>query len=498
MNGTTVPAAPLPLSRWVVPGIVAIVALFDACFYDRSSAPGLSVAVFFAGAGWMISLNRTKAQMDGRARMILLLLAGSAAEAVVETGVCNVLLLMALTLALAAETWFVRRLRGLDRWSAQVRACVLAPFRAMRVAMVLTGQWILRRGLTGRIGAAVVIVVPTLVLLLIFGELLCGANAVFGLWAKLAFNWTWAFLPDLSPARIILWVVTAVGAVALLWPSEAPDKSWNWQGRFARWPDIVPAPLALTASAVMLAALNGMFLVANAADALFLWQGARLPTGVNYSEFVHDGVDFLICTVLLSAVVLASIFNQSAAVAGRWWLKALGGLWIAQNLFLVLSTARRLERYLEAYGATVERLSTLIFLMLVAVGFGLLAMMIARGKPLAWLVGRSALAAFATLYLAQFLNLGGWVAAYNVTRWEVDRSRNLDLCYLRELGPAAWPALARAKRDGAVVEDDRTGSNAWDWVRQNEDEHPRTRLDHGHWREFSLRARWNRKALEIP
>jgi hypothetical protein len=211
---------------------------------------------------------------------------------------------------------------------------------------------------------------------------------------------------------------------------------------------------------------------------------------VTYSAFVHEGVEMLIVTVLLSAIVLAWVFNQSAPVAGRRALKLLGGLWIAQNLFLLGSTARRMDLYLDAYGASVERFSTLIFLVLVAVGFGLLAVKILRDKPLAWLVGKAALAAFATLYLAQFLNLEGWAADYNVDRWEKDQTRPLDGSYLLALGPEAWPALARAEKQGAAV--------VWtrDRARENEELHPQTRLDPDHWREFSLRAWWNRGALQ--
>jgi hypothetical protein len=350
---------------------------------------------------------------------------------------------------------------------------------------------VFRAGVAGRFASFVVIVVPALVLVLLFGVLLSNGNAVFGLWTGEAFQNIWRFLPDPSCGRLVFWAAFAMVAIALLWPSDAPVRSWNWAARFERWPDLMPAELAFTASVVPLAALNVLFAVANYADTVFLWQGGTLPAGVTYSAFVHEGVEMLIVTVLLSALVLASIFNQPASVAGRRGLKILGGIWIAQNLFLLGSTARRMDLYLEAYGASVERFSTLIFLVLVAVGFGLLAVKIFREKSLAWLVGKAALVSFATLYFAQFLNLGGWAADYNVDRWARDHTQELDGCYLRQLGPAAWPALGRARKLGAptfFIDDQVVG---------DEEQNPHNQLDLVHWREFSLRAWWNRDALKM-
>jgi len=142
---------------------------------------------------------------------------------------------------------------------------------------------------------------------------------------------------------------------------------------------------------------------------------------------------------------------------------------------------------------TVLRLGVIIFLLLVAAGYGLLTIKVLREKSLPWLIGGCILATFITFYLVQFLNLAGWSADYNVTQWEKDKSRSLDVAYLRGLGPSAWPALRRAADDGA----------AWDnyllirdIIDQDEIIEPRANFDFQHWREFSLRAYWNSGALE--
>jgi hypothetical protein len=158
-----------------------------------------------------------------------------------------------------------------------------------------------------------------------------------------------------------------------------------------------------------------------------------------------------------------------------------------------LSVALRLKLYIEAYDMTVARLSVIIFLVLVAVGYALLTIKIMREKSLSWLVGGCILAVFATFYITQFLDLAGWSANYNVARWEKNRTRKLDVEYLHELGPAAWPALHRAHdEDGSVQiisDSPRENTPPRSFV-------SRAAFDSRHWREFSLRAWLNRRALD--
>jgi hypothetical protein len=343
--------------------------------------------------------------------------------------------------------------------------------------------------------------VPALVLALIFGSLLASGNAVFGSWTNNFFDWLWKELAlYLNPERIAMWLFVAFLILPLLRPAHVSAWWWKSTENLPRLPEILPTRAALFSSGLVLVILNLLFLVANIADALFLWSGQALPVGVTYSGFVHHGVNSLIVTVLLSAFVLTTIFQQALNVAQRRELKALGIAWIAQNLFLLLSVALRLKLYIEAYDMTVARLSVIIFLVLVAVGYALLTVKIMREKSLSWLIGGCVLAVFATFYITQFLDLAGWSANYNVARWEKDRTRNLDVIYLTSIGPAAWPALSRATNLGADWPSDfkREGETLGPLTseRAHELNWPRAELSLAHWREFSLRAWLNRWALD--
>jgi energy-converting hydrogenase Eha subunit C len=226
---------------------------------------------------------------------------------------------------------------------------------------------------------------------------------------------------------------------------------------------------------------------------LYLWSGNTLPDSIASKSYVHQGVNALMATVLLSALVLTAIFHQALEVARRRELKALAGFWIAQNFFLMLSVGLRVKNYIVDYNMTVLRLSVIIFLLLVAVGFILLSIKIMKERSLSWLVGGCVLAVFVTFYLTQFLDLAGWSANYNCARWAQDRGWNPQFHEFREAGPAAWPALRRAHEldpTVVVINDDPNAGFV------NRDSVTLARFDGQHWREFSLRAWLNRWALE--
>ena len=464
-----------------------VVALFDACFWKADSW-GLSEAVFFGGLSLLVLLNRSGWAKRRTTRAMLVLILGAAGANVIEPGFCNTLVWLVLAVALAGDTFFAAVDEPWGRFLSQVVAVARAPGRVLWLAGTLGrgafgGEargfgWLLRGGF---------LLAPTLLLTLLFGSLLASGNAIFGAWTQSSFN---ALERLVDPWRMTLWLSIAVPALALLRPVAIGPRWWSWALRLPRWGEGPSTPAAVLSSVLALAALNLLFLGANLADAAFLWGHGALPAGVTYSQFVHQGTEFLVATVLLSALVLATIFQQSLAVVRTPALKRLGLLWVAQNLFLILSVALRLKHYIEAYDMSVARLGLVIFLAMVASGFGLLWGKILWDRSLSWLIGGCLLAIFATLYLTQFLNLAGWTADYNVARWEKDRSRNLDACYLRELGPAAWPALAEAHRVDSSVALTVRSSAGYKLAPVIED-----KFDLEHWREFSLRAWWNRGAM---
>jgi len=487
-------ATPPVLLGHLLTGLALSVALFDVCFWDVHGM-GFSVAVFVIGLAGIIMVNREAAGKAYATKLILLLLAGAALSAAIETGVTNTLVLMALIVALAGVSYF-REVESLwGRVLSQIVTLILAPGRAFWLGGVLLESACKKGfgGMASLVGGCL-LMLPALVLALFFGTLLATGNAVFASWTNSFFDWFWKELDlYLNFGRIVLWCGVALVVLPLLRPANIQAWWWNWTLRLPRLPELIPARAALFSSGMVLLVLNFLFLVANVADVLFLWSGKALPTGVTLSGFVHNGTNALTWTVVLSALVLTGIFQQALPVAQRRELKGLALFWIAQNLFLLLSVAMRLKLYIEAFDMTVLRLSVIIFLVVVALGYTLLTIKIVQDRSLSWLIGGCILAVMATFYVTQFLDLAGWSANYNVARWEKDRSRKLDANYLATLGPDAWPGLQKAY---GLAPGDHDIWEAWDTARKGQDYAEKTGLEWRHWREFSLRAYWNRGTLE--
>jgi hypothetical protein len=484
---------PLRLARLLL-GLALGIMVFDLCFWNVDAKPGLSVAVFFAVLAGIILGNRAPGGSTRRTRVLLALLLGTCVEAAIETGITNTLVLLMLIVAFAGETYFRDVESSWGRWMSQGIALMFAPGRIFwltgRLMQAGTGGDL---GRTGGLLAGCLLVIPALILALVFGSLLAAGNAIFGSWTNAFFTWFWKELAlYLDPARIFFWCVAAFVMLPLLRPAQIPEAWWKWMGRIPRLPGIIPAQRALFSSALVLVVLNLLFLVANVADALFLWSHQALPAGVDYKAYVHEGVGALIVTVILSAIVLTAIFQQAIQVVQRRELKILAYIWIVQNLFLIFSVSEKLRRYIVMYEMTVERLSTIIFLALVGAGFLLLTIKIVRDRSISWLIGGCILAVFGTFYITQFLNLAGWSANYNVAQMENDPARRFDTRTMDQWGSDVWPALRRAHD---LAPEDADISAAWGEARQTTDYVDKSGVDLKHWREFSLRAWANRAAL---
>jgi hypothetical protein len=117
--------------------------------------------------------------------------------------------------------------------------------------------------------------------------------------------------------------------------------------------------------------------------------------------------------------------------------------WIGQNILLCISSILRLDLYVETYALTELRLVAGIWMILVAIGLGLILLRILLDRSNDWLVAMNLTTLAATLYLCSFVDFSAIIARFNVehsrelTREGVD----LDMLYLSQLGPTAIPAL---------------------------------------------------------
>ncbi len=417
------------------------------------AVPGLSWGLFLIVAGAVLVLNRPRCAWNRTSAVLSGLLLITACQSAVEISLSNVLVSLALLVALVGEVSYPSLAAGWERGSEALWALAKAPGRWGWAGGAMTKLARTNRGMVGSVVWCIRIGLPALILGVAFARLFGAGNAIFSSWASASLDafWRWLAEWDFSPRHLLFYGLLATFSLWLLRPSGAGSSTRVWARTIPTLPIRNPA-IDWWRSVVVLATLNGLFFLVNTIDVFYLWMHGQLPVGVTASQYVHEGVHSLVAAVILSAVVLVTLFQQDRSIGQSPALKRLGYVWIAQNFVLLAGVALRLARYVQDSLLTLARVYVFCFLLLVATGFVLLVFHIAGNRSLNWLILSNGLATIVLFFVMQFLNVAGWVAHYNVTHWELDTGKPLDIKYLESLGAPAWPALARAadsKRIGA-------------------------------------------------
>ena len=496
-DASDVPPLPraAPRLAFLLLSLAAMTALADFCLWRES--PRLSVGLLAIGAAGIILANRPGMRWTGRAVFMVALLCAAAVQSAIDLCFSNLLVLLALTLALAGETYYEPLRRGWSRWSEAMWTMVKTPGRWISLIKEI-GRETRRIGPRPpasfrKIARTVWIVLPGVVVTLLFAAILCNGNALF---AKLTDNWAEALWDGILGLRLSFWRCCFWGLVAwvalpLLWPSPAPTRERIWTREMPRLPELTSSRTARLQSAVTLGLLNALFCCVNTIDVLYLWARQKLPADVSYSAFVHQGTASLIMAAIFSAILLAGMFQQAPNVSAWKPLRLLGLVWIAQNLMLLAGVLLRVKLYVDALDLTVVRVNLVFFLALVATGFVLLAIHVWRQRTLGWLLHANMLATFFLFYTVQFLDTEGFVARYNVNLWlDSKGTRELDLRYLERLGPPAFDAMENLALSGTTEE----AGLAGDYL-QNARGEAQYQLDHTPWESWQLRARHCQRKL---
>jgi hypothetical protein len=206
--------------------------------------------------------------------------------------------------------------------------------------------------------------------------------------------------------------------------------------------DYLLGPLAITRSLVL---FNALFALQSALDLTYLWSGAALPDGMSYASYAHRGAYPLIATALLAAGFVLLAMRPGGPAESSRLIRPLVLVFIAQNILLVISSIFRLDLYIAVYSLTYLRLAAFIWMGLVTAGLALILIQILLRRSNAWLLTANAAALAVVLYGCCFINMPWLVAHYNVehSREVSGEGQNLDLRYVRCLGPQSLPALER-------------------------------------------------------
>lgn len=192
---------------------------------------------------------------------------------------------------------------------------------------------------------------------------------------------------------------------------------------------------------ILFTLLNVLLLSVNSLDVIYMWLDGGLPKGMNYTDFVHNGTEALITTIIFAILIILFYF--------RGWLnyfennkaiKLLAYLWIAQNIFMVISTAYRNNLYIEDYFLTYKRIGVYVYLLLCV--FGLITTFIKiKDIKSNWFLFRiNSWLFYAVLVLSTFFRWDSIITKYNIKSAE-EKRRPIDKNYLVDLSYINMPQL---------------------------------------------------------
>lgn len=449
---------------------LANVAAADFLLYRQPQAISFAIVIALAGITVLVT---HPAAFRGRtwlpkAALLVAALAPLVENVSVLSALVAIVLLAVLALSIAER---LRLAADLSRIGKTVLALfILAPFR-------LIGDLFRCRRAARRLGgrrlrlAAVAVWIMPVALGAVFLALFGAANPVIDRWLSLID--LWRLLELIEPARVIFWCL----ALVLLWAVFRPRLPWFFRrprrivprqteggkpteampaartGAGQLFEDVVFGKAAIVRALIL---FNLMFAVETALDLAYLWGGVALPEGMSYASYAHRGAYPLIVTALLAAVFVLLALKPGSAASGDRQIRVLVYAWIGQNIMLVVSSIFRLDLYVGIYALTYWRVAAFIWMGLVAVGLALIVARIALEKSGKWLSSANLLALSLTLYACCFINFAALIASYNVEHSQEMTGQGvpLDSWYLRELGPAAFPAIDvfLAGRDMAALD----------------------------------------------
>jgi hypothetical protein len=436
---------------FVLGGCALIGLLMQGLLYGQPPGAGYALAALVVVAGWLalgrglrLPASRSAAALLGVLLLVSLPVALRASEGLrgldVMTGV-GFTLLIAVVYVPGGLAFF-----SITDYAA---AGVLALFAAfvhpfMLLLNDLPVAWRNRpvadaKPSRGPLAPALRGVLLALPLLLVFGALFYGADAVFAGFVRRIFDWhidLTQIIVRLIVTGMLAWLAAGLARYAFI---QSIDRRAVWALDRS-----VGLQLGHTETITMLALLNVLFLAFVAIQAVYLFGGADTlaRTGVTHSDYARQGFFELVwVAALVLSVVLALDWlarprhTLNAPDGGERLINLLHGLLIALTLVVLASALQRMLLYVAEYGLTDLRFYTTAFMGWLAVVLVWLAATVLPRHPLGR--RRFALGAFvagiALLLTLNAINPDALIARTNLSRARGHIGQPLDTGYLANI-----------------------------------------------------------------
>ncbi|MES2772623.1 MAG: DUF4173 domain-containing protein [Bacteroidota bacterium] len=197
------------------------------------------------------------------------------------------------------------------------------------------------------------------------------------------------------------------------------------------------------AGLLCLVLLNGLLLMVNATDVLYVWFGFSYKPDINWPTFVHEGAGLLVLSILLAMLLVLFFFRGNLNFFSKnRWLRALAYVWIAQNAVLAISVCIRNMYYIQHMGLAYKRVGLFVYVLLVLIGLITIVIKIQKRKTAYYLWRVNALAAFVILLVSSCIDWDVAIARYNISKKDSIQS---DIWFLVRMNDHVLPLLQQNK-----------------------------------------------------
>ena len=195
----------------------------------------------------------------------------------------------------------------------------------------------------------------------------------------------------------------------------------------------------------LLLIVNMVFAVQTVTDARYLWVGVKLPEGVTYASYAHNGAYVLGLAVCLAGALLVWTMRERGPGEKSPVIRWLNLIWVFQIALLLIFASMRLQLYIDVYSLTILRMVACIVFLLIAFGLGTIVWRFLRDRTAQWLVLVNVFALGSTTYLCAFVNFDHIVATYNLSQGK--QLNKVDFGYICSLGAHALPELIQTRNE---------------------------------------------------
>lgn len=213
---------------------------------------------------------------------------------------------------------------------------------------------------------------------------------------------------------------------------------------------------------MLFGSLNVLFAIVNFIDVKWVWFQFYVPAEFSLKDFVHDGVGYLIITLLISMGLILYFFrkNLNFYPTGKW-LRILAIAWVIQNGILAISVVIRTVQYINFHGLASGRIGLMVFLTMVGFGLVTLFIKISQKKNSAYVLRMNSGFALILFTLCATVNWDGVIARVNLNH---QVANEIDVNNYLNLNPQVYPTIF-ANLDKVETQIRQHNNNEVRWIR---------------------------------